>query len=120
MSVFQLNVDAAEQVVVHELAIALLLGGGHAIVLVQVVGHGLAEVNRAFLVQLGQIVISGDGRRTRRKAEYAGGLFSYLSREQQSGALAQGLVILAYDDFHDKNTPCFRRLASIFAWLVRS
>ena len=41
-------------------------------------------------------------------------------REQQSGALAQGLVILAYDDFHDKNTPCFRRLASIFAWLVRS
>ena len=89
-----------EQVVLHEVAVALIVVGREAAVLVKVERRGIGEADVARLAVGHELRVQADGRGSRRKAQHAVGLGLQLGRDLVGGQTAHLVVIGSDDQFH--------------------
>ena len=106
MGVGLVDVDVIEEVVAHEVVIALHVVVREAAVLVEVIGVNLREVDVALLVPLDELVISADGRAAGSEAEDAVGLEDDLGRDDVGGLAAHVLVVFGVNDLHASSFCC--------------
>ena len=94
------DVDVVEQVAVHEIAVALVVGGLQPDVLVQVHGADLAEVQPFLLAAAGKLLIHADGAGPGGQTQAAVRLLpdDLLDDIRAGGALA--CIVVANDNFH--------------------
>ena len=100
MYVVFVDVDMVEQIVIHEVMIALIVGGLQRIVFIQIVGSNLAEIQSAFVVHTNQFFIGTNGRRTGSQTQNRIGLNIYDAGDDSGCFLAQGLVVFAYQNLY--------------------
>ena len=89
-----------KEVGVHEVAIALIVGGLQTDVFVQVYGVDLGEIQALFPAAAGQLLIHADGAGTGGETEAAVGLFTHDLLDDIGAGSALTGVILGNDDFH--------------------
>ena len=98
MRVRLVDVDVVEQVVVHEIAVAVRVVAGKPAVFVEVDRPHAGEVEEPLFAALDQFFVCADGRRARRKAEHAVGLQVHLRADHARGKRAHLLV--GFDPHH--------------------
>ena len=91
-----------EEVVLHEVAVALVVVGGQALVLIQIYAADLLEAELALPVPVGQIPVGPHGGGTGSQPQHAGGIVGDLGGDDLSGAAAHGLVVLFHVNSHEK------------------
>ena len=74
VGVGHVDIDVVEQLIVHEIAIAALMGAFQTDVLVQIVGTNLGKINKAFAVQADELLIGRNRRGTGGKTDHGVGL----------------------------------------------
>ena len=94
------DVHVVEQVVVHEIAIALVVTAVQTHVLVQVHAGDGGEVNLAGLVVGDQTLVGAHGGGAGRQTQHAVGFHQNLSGNQVSGLIAQLVVGVHNNVFH--------------------
>ena len=102
------DVDVLEEILVHEVAVALGMVAGKALVLIQVGGTNAGEIQLAGFAAAHQLAVERQGGGAGGKAEEASGLFLQKGGIHVSGALANFLSGSAADDLHmvhSKRTP---------------
>ena len=104
----QVDVDLVEEVLAHEVVVALRVLVRKTTVLIQVVGANLREVAVALVVPLGQLLVGANGRGAGGKAEDAGGLEDYLGRDHIRRLAAHVPIVLGTDDSHGSPSFCKR------------
>ena len=95
MGVFLFDVDAVEEIVLHEITVALVVFGRERIVFVKVVALYILEIDFAVFIHFDELFVKTDGRRAGCKTENAVGLLVDLSGDDLSRLHAEGIVILA-------------------------
>ena len=88
------HVDVVEQVVLHEVAVALVVSAGQALVLVQVHGGHAGKGNLPRLVTLHQALVGADGRGAGSQAQHALGLHNHLSGDDAGRLLTHLIIVL--------------------------
>mgnify|MGYP003300403364 CR=1 FL=1 len=97
------DIHMVEQVLVHEVPVALVVGAGQAAVLVQVDGGDLSEAQIADLVPvLDQALVGADGGAAGGQTQNAVGLGDDLGSDDVGGLAGHLSVVLGFDDSHDK------------------
>ena len=89
-----------KKVVVHEVAVALVVGDGKAPVLVQVHRGDLGEVHLALLVPLDQVLVRADGAGTGGQAQHTVGLEDHLGGQDIGRLPAHGGVVRRFVNTH--------------------
>ena len=69
--VSRINIHLVKQVLMHEVIIALVIGTGKSLVLVQIHRLHIGKVQIPLLIQRNQPLISSDRCRSRRQSQYA-------------------------------------------------
>ena len=95
------DVHMVEQVVVHEIAVALVVGHGQTDVLVQIHSADLGEVQFPGLILLHQLGVSSLRAAAGGKTQHAVGLQQDLSGDQVGCLLADIGIIFCRNDTHD-------------------
>ena len=98
------DVDVVEQVGVHEVAVALVMGLGDAAVFVQVHRAHLGEIHLAGLVGLDELFVHGHGGAAGGKAQLAVGLFVHQLADHVGHIGAALIIALGHDDVHGKHS----------------
>ena len=91
------DVDVVEQVGIHEVAIALVMGAGDAAVLIQVHGVHSGEVHLAGLVGFDELLVHGHRGTTGGQAQLAGGLLIHELADHIGHVRAAGVVALGHN-----------------------
>ena len=91
-----------EQVVTHEVSIALVVILAQAHVLVQIDGLDLGEVQLAIFILLDQHLISADGAAAGSQTQNAVGLQGYNRSNDIASLQADVSVIFCANNFHNK------------------
>ena len=89
-----------EQVLLHEVAVALIVLGRKAAVLVQVERRDLSEAELARLEVSHEVGVQADGRRARGQAQHARRVGLHERGDAIGGAAAHVLRALGDDEFH--------------------
>ena len=96
--VLGLDVHMIEQVLLHEVPVALGMVPGQALVLVQVGGTNPGKINLTGLAALHQLPVQGQGAGTGSQAQNTGGLGLDQGLEQVGSDLAHLLRVLDFDN----------------------
>ena len=64
------NVDVVEEIIVHEVPVALVMLAGQTYVLVHIEGHNVLEGDLARLIHFNESLVNAKGRRARGKTEH--------------------------------------------------
>ena len=96
------DIDVVEQVVVHEVSIALIMLGAQTHILVQIHGAHLGEVQIAIRTAADQFLVSAHGRAAGSQAQNTVRLQHHLSRQQVSHLAAGIIIVFRTDKSHDK------------------
>ena len=94
------DVHVVKEVLLHEVAVALLVGGLQADVFIQVHGLDLGEVQVALLVPVDELVIHPHGAGAGGEAHHAVGLQDDLGGEDIGRLAAHGPIIFGHVDLH--------------------
>ena len=94
------DVDVIEQVGVHEVAVALVVGLGDAAVLIQIHGVYLREVHLAGFVGLDQLLVHGYGGAAGGQAQLAVGLLVHQFADHIGHIGAAFIVAFGNNNFH--------------------
>ena len=116
--VISVNVDFAEEVVIHKVAVALVVGAVQTHVLVQVHAGDGGEVDLARLVIGDQTLVGANGGGTGRQTQHAVGFDQNLSRNQVSGLVAQLVIGVHNNVFH--HTVSFLSTMVLVAFTMQS
>lgn len=100
MRVFRTDVHMVEQMLLHEVMIALLVIVRKAAIFVKIKRGDAGEIEVFLFVALNELGIQALGRRTRGKAEHATGLFGNQFRNDIRSRFAHILIIFSNDDLH--------------------
>lgn len=100
MRVVQVDVDVIEEVLTHEVVIALGIVVRKAAILVQVVGADLGKVDVALLVPSSELLVGTDRGGAGGKTQHAIGLEDNLRRDNIGGLAAHILVVFSFNDLH--------------------
>ena len=98
VGVLDIDVHMVEQVLVHEITVALGVITVKAAILVQVIGAHLGEVNVAFLVPLDKLLVRANGSRAGGQAKNAIRLEDDLRRDDISNLAAHILIVANSND----------------------
>ena len=101
MGVCLVDVDVIEQVLLHEVVVALGVIVGQATVLVQVVGAHLGEVQVAGLVGLDEVLIGANGRGAGGETQNAAGIHDDLGGDEIRCLAAHVLIVGGMNDTHN-------------------
>ena len=94
------DIDVVEEVGLHEIAVALVMGGGQADILVQVYRAHPGEAQISLLVPLHQLTVGPDGRGARGQPQHAVRIQDHVDARPLEGRLdglgvsSQGTVIV--------------------------
>ena len=94
-----------KEVVLHEVAVALVVGGGQTRILVQVHGTDLAEIQVAGLIARDQLLVHPDGGGPGGETQHAVGLQNNMGSQQAGSLPAHGLIIFGDVDLHVEKAP---------------
>ena len=94
------NVHVVEQVLLHEVAVALVVLGVEAAVLVQVERGHVGEADLAGRAVLHEARVQPDGRRTRGQPQHAGRVGVHVGGDTVGRLAAHVLGALGDDEFH--------------------
>ena len=100
VGVLRMDVNMVEEIVLHEIAVALLMVGGQPEVLVQVDGAGLREGQVALLIPLHKLLIEPYGGTAGGQTQHAVGLVDHLRRDNVGRPAAHGLVVFGLINAH--------------------
>ena len=100
MGVIEIDIDVIEEMLTHEIVIALRVVVREATVLVQVIGNDLGEIDIALFVPFDKLLIGADGRGARCQAQHAIGLEDNLSRDDIGRLAAHVGIVFCCDDLH--------------------
>ena len=100
MRVVKVDVDVIEEVLTHEVVIALGIVVRKAAILVQVVGADLGKVDVALLVPSSELLVGTDRGGAGGKTQHTVGLEDNLGRDDISGLAAHILVVFSFNDLH--------------------
>ena len=104
MDVVGADIDVLEQVLLHEIPVALLMGAGQAAVFVQVDGGHLGKIQIALVVPVDQLCIGAHRGAAGGQAQHAVGLHDDLGRDDV-GCLAGHIFIIGRsNDLHTIKT----------------
>ena len=98
--VVQIDIDVIEEVLTHEVVVALGIVVRKAAILVQVIGADLGEVDVALLVPSSELLVGANRGGAGGKTQYAIGLEDNLGRDDISGLAAHILVVFSFNDLH--------------------
>lgn len=101
MGVGLVDVDVIEQVLLHEVVVALRVVVRQAAVLIQVVRADLGEIKVAGLVGLDEVLIGPNGRGTGGQAENASGVHNDLRGDDVRRLTAHVLIVDGVNDTHE-------------------
>ena len=113
MRVVQVDVDVIEEVITHEIVIALRVVVAQAAILIQVIGTNLGKVDVALLVPINELVIRANGRAARGKAQHRIRLQDDLSGDDVGRLAAHVIIVARADDLQHTDwldVPRFRAL----------
>ena len=96
-----INIHVVEEVVLHEVAVALVVIARQALVLVQVHGTDVGKGQVALVVPLDQLLIGADGGGTGGQTQHAIGLDDDLRRDEIRGLTAHSRVVSAGNKSHN-------------------
>ena len=99
MHVLGVDVDMIEEMLIHEVVVALGIVVRDTKVLVEVIRADLGEVDIALLVPIDKLVIGANGRIARSKAQNTVGLEDNLSRNDVGCLAAHVRIIASANDF---------------------
>ena len=105
VQVLRLYIDVVEEILAHEVGVALVVIGGKAHILVQVQGGAGGKVQRPRLVPLDELFISADGAGAGSQAQDGIRLLEHLSRNEAGGGAAHLVVVLGGNDPHVNSSP---------------
>ena len=97
MRVVRVDVDVIEEVLTHEVVIALGIVVRKAAILVQVVGANLGKVDVALRVPSSELLVGTDRGGAGGKAQHTVGLEDNLRRDDISGLAAHILVVFSFN-----------------------
>ena len=95
------NVHVVKEVALHEIAVALVVVGGQAHILVQVDGAHVLKAKAALFIPVHQILVGPLGGGAGGQAQQAGGVVGDLRGDDLSGPAAHSLVVFLTIDSHD-------------------
>ena len=90
-----------KEVGLHEIAVALVMGGSQPRVLVQVHALHLGEVQIPGLVPLNELLVHADGRGARGQTQHTGRIEVHLGGDDVGRPAAHGLIVLCDVSSHD-------------------
>ena len=102
MGASRVDIDMGEQVVLHEVTVALVVLRIEAAVLVQVEAGHVLEGQRAGLVVLNQAAVQADRGRAGGQTQHAIGVRGNITAYHARGSARHGLVIFGDDELHGK------------------
>ena len=102
MGASRIDIDMGEQVVLHEVTVALVVLRIKASVLVQVEAGHVLEGQRAGLVVLNQAAVQADRGRAGGQTQHAIGVRGNIAAYHARGSARHGLVIFGDDELHGK------------------
>ena len=94
------DIDLAEQVLIHEIVVALIIVSGQPLVLIQVHGRHLREIQISLIIPLDQLLVCTDRSRSGRQSKHTVWLHNHLCRNDICCFSAQIVVIFCFYDFH--------------------
>ena len=95
------DVHMVEQVALHKIAVALVVVGSQAHVLVQVDGAHVLKAEAALFIPVHQIAVGPLGGGAGGQAQQAGGIVGNLRGDDLGGAAAHGLIVFFTIDSHN-------------------
>ena len=104
------NVDVVEEIVVHEVPVALVMLSGQTNILVHIEGHNILEGDLTGLVHLDEALVNAQRGGTGGQTQNEGAVFCVVVDgigDVVGSPLAHGVVIVFDDQFHICHTPCF-------------
>ena len=102
-----------KQILVHEVAVALIVVGSDGIVLVQIDSGNAREINFTRAVHLDQLLIHSNGSRTRSQSENGSFGRSDDICHDIGGDGGHFFIVLTNDEFHRKHLSVFQ-IACVF------
>ena len=97
MDVFGLDIDEIEEIVVHEIGIALLMRRGKTDILVQIHASHSGKVHVALVVPLNELPVRADGRAARGQTQHGIRPEDHLRRNDVGNLTACLLIVFCFD-----------------------
>ena len=91
-----------KQIVVHKVVVALVIVPGKSLVLVQIYGFYLGEIQIAFVAPLDQLFVGTDGRRAGCQSQHAVRFHDHLCRNDIGCLSAHGVIVFYLVHPHNK------------------
>ena len=100
MGILNVDIDSAEQVLVHEITIALVIRSVQSHIFVQVNGLNVRKIKDSFFIHSSQLVISSNWGRTCSKSQDTIRFGQNNTGDNGSCSTAQLFIILNFNYFH--------------------